>query len=309
MVVKSRYYPYPVLAPGLPNYIDSSSFSCVVLASSNRKSVRVEMRPKICDEGLTALVEAGKAEVIAHIECPPTGYRRVVPLLPNDLTVEIIEAGLLDLSLDVSTFIVAKEQIDSFNSPTFHKDYEGLSFSIAKGGLLAVCQTVHNTINLVDERLGATPSAIVIAPDADRGAKGMRVVTDEDQITIYLPEEQFKDYKALDDSSSIGGSGPRFHDVLLSMVVVPALTQVLSMVQREPLDEAGRRRLDGISDERWFGVVNKRVGELYESAMGGGDLFTVNFDVHPPLEIAQKIAGDPMVFGFKKLTDKLTEDE
>lgn len=103
MVVKSRYYPYPVLAPGLPNYIDSSSFSCVVLASSNRKSVRVEMRPKICDEGLTALVEAGKAEVIAHIECPPTGYRRVVPLLPNDLTVEIIEAGLLDLSLDVST--------------------------------------------------------------------------------------------------------------------------------------------------------------------------------------------------------------
>lgn len=302
MVITDKYYPYPVLGGKAVAFSDECMFGATFNALSNSKKVVIEVTPELKEPTIESLIATGDARLVCHIECPATAYREV-----RDVSLGVcqridIPAGMVARRVQVNVVVVANTHLPKYGCDTFVGIYKGRTFDVEHGGLLAVAETYPFDVELKDSRISDAKSPVQICPDSDESSKFIHVNMDGDEIEVYVPPAQFRTYKSMDDGKSVSASGSRNHDLLIALVVVPALVEVMSRFALSPLD-SGVRDVGQFENCKWFAPINAFVSDYLKGEGKEGDLTTINFEDHPILKLAQFIAEYPIVNAFRRLEE------
>ncbi|MCC2232078.1 hypothetical protein LKD81_13910 [Lachnospiraceae bacterium CLA-AA-H215] len=289
MDIRYRLYPYPVLAADMDDYIDSS-FTFAIVSEKKIHEIKLSFRLNLKNDGLADLIQSGKAEYLIHIECPRTCYRHAIKTTDYDYDYCIPERKL-NGRVSICAFIVAKQNLPAYYNHAFNTDYEGLSFSIDRGGILAIGgQYTFNVIKDMED-LARIPSIFTICKRAADSDNGMEIDMDGNKIAVTLSNDSFCRYKNLASELKYQ---PAFH----SMLIMPALIYVFETLRREGVDN--------YNDKRWFIAISKTFSK-YNVKLNAETL-----DNSPSYTFAQKILDMPVDRALNALaewSDDESEDE
>lgn len=123
----------PILCEQDNDYVDgffTASFD--LLEASLSVSLQLE------EPAIERRIAAGEAAYLVHVECPLTSYRKKYLLGSKNRTTIPLPLADLGGDVEVSTYIVAAQEIEGFTSDGLNADYAGLSLTYPKGSLLAI---------------------------------------------------------------------------------------------------------------------------------------------------------------------------
>ena len=280
----NRLTPYPVLASYWDDYLEAS-FDASVEAVQQFGDLRINVGFSLDEPSLEKLIDEGKAGFAIHVECPSTSYRRCIETREGYVSESLDRLNVKDV-VEVCTFVIASKPIESFVSSRFHPDYEGLSFDIEAGGVLAVGECKRIMVKSDDDL--AKHSSIIRVTRAGSGQQdSMAINTDlTDNILVSLKPELHDIYVTL-------GNGPHASSIL-SLVIVPALQAVITR-----LIEQGEN--GGDAEKEWF----RSIVELLERngiALANLDNYSEGFSA---LSISQKLLSQPIERSLKDLAKEV----
>ena len=271
MDIRYKLYPYPMLAADMDDYIDSS-FTFTVATEKEIREIKFSFQLDLKNDGLFNMIQSGKAEYLIHIECPQTCYRYAIKT-PDVGCIHRIPERDLNGRVSICAFIVAKQDLPAYYNHAFNADYEGLSFSVDRGGILAIGG--QYTLNIVKdtEELAKIPSVFTICKRAADSDTGMEIDMEGNKIAVTLSGDSFGRYKNLASELKYQ---PAFH----SMIIMPALIYVFETLHREGLEN--------YNDKRWFTAISKTLSK-YDVTLNRETLENT-----PSYTLAQKILDLPV---------------
>ena len=282
MQIKNKYYPYPVIAEGNDSY-ESSKFLTDVDFASAGHNIKFTLCAEVDNEMLKKMIAAGSVKYAHHIECQQTCFRTLVLTDESVFEYSIHESQLNGL-VQVCSFIMADEDISAYANPDFAKDYRGIKFNLDRGCIMAIGSQVNITINKDKEDLSRTSSIFAIRRNHDPAQKQLHVVTSGSKIVVMVPEKTCNQYLSLSTT-------PTFVPVLHSMVIMPALMQVLFELK----EAAMQGILFNYEEYRWFTALRKTAGKLAlkfdENAIAQMDVF----------QVAQEFLDTPVVKALENI--------
>ena len=283
MEIKYKLYPYPVLAEYSDDY-KSGNYAVNIDLTKEGYNIKVHFLATLTSPSLKALIQQGKAKYVYHMECAQTGFRHVLT------TSKIDDSYLLSNKtvcgkLQICPFIVAVEDIPAYTAPEFHDDYEGQTFSVETGCVMAVGRMVTADISKDIDDLANTPSVFSIIRNADVTCRQMLVDYSGRKIIIKLPLEDYYSYKSLSNT-------PQAQSLLYSLTIIPALTYVLSDLKMLSLDD----RMEN-QDSLWYRTIKKALLTQFDC-----DIESEEFNNLNTLKLAQALINDPISDAFHMLT-------
>lgn len=286
MEIKAKLYPYPVLSSYSNDY-RNSAFETKIEVIHEGNEWRVEFFAELTSESLLSCIRNGAAKYVYHLECAQTGFRFVIQTdrvrqtytLPNDS---------VNGTLEICPLVVAVEDIPAYHGEDFHEDYQGLSFDIEAGCVMAVGQTVRFDITKDIDDLANTPSIFTISKNPDADCKDMLVDIFQRKIVIKLPAGDFYSYKAL-------SATPAAQPILNALTVVPALLFVLDELRALSIRERSENE-----DTLWYRVLKKILLEQFDCNVESEAFNTMDF-----LELSQKLVNHPMTEALTFLASDL----
>lgn len=281
MKVKSKLTPYPILFAYNDDYIDSQ-FEAEINADCKFGEIFVSVDFKLNNEEIEYLIDNNQACYTVHIECPSTSYRLKLESSSKNIEAKLDSKDLED-KIEVCTFIVVKESIDNYKNCKFHPDYQGYTFSLEKGNVLAIGTGKEFVVQKNDDDLENLPSIIKIVKNNDLKKGALSVDTDSpDFVLIGIYEGLYDMYYSLGKN--------KFKETIFSLVLLPALVVVLTRMKYAEEDE---------KEKKWFKVI--------ESLMNSNNYQIEDLDIQNKdnsiLAIAQMIFSDPISRSLKELND------
>ena len=240
MDIKYKLYPYPVLAEGADDFV-SSSFTFETAVSRGIREIKFSFTMKLKNEEILAMLEQGDAEYLIHIECPVTGCRNIVKSHTSFFTKSISEKDL-NGKVSVCAFIVAKKDLPAYINKDFNTNYEGITFFVDRGGILAIGGQYHLSVLKDTEELARIPSVFTICKYAANADESMRIDMEQEKIAISLSDQSFQNYKLL-------SGNPILFPVLHAMIIIPALIYVFETMRNDGTED--------YEDYRWFAAIAK----------------------------------------------------
>ena len=249
MQIKNKYYPYPVIAAGNDSYEDAT-FTSDADYAMDAHNVKLILCAETDNQMLIEMIKSGSVKYAHHIECQQTCFRKLV-LTDEKVHEEIIHESLLNGIVQICTFLMANEDLVGYANPNFAKDYRGIKFNLDKGCVMAIGSQVNITINKDKEDLSRTSSIFSIRRDHDPSHTELQVSTTGAKIVVLIPEKTCNQYLNLSNQAM-------FVPVLHSMVIMPALMQVLSELK----EAAQQNVLYNYEELRWFRGLKKTAEKL-----------------------------------------------
>lgn len=249
MQIKNKYYPYPVIAAGNDSYEDAT-FTSDADYAMDAHNVKLVLCAETDNQMLNEMIKSGSVKYAHHIECQQTCFRKLV-LTDEKVHEEIIHESLLNGIVQICTFLMANEDLVGYANPNFAKDYRGIKFNLDKGCVMAIGSQVNITINKDKEDLSRTSSIFSIRRDHDPSHTELQVSTTGAKIVVLIPEKTCNQYLNLSNQAM-------FVPVLHSMVIMPALMQVLSELK----EAAQQNVLYNYEELRWFRGLKKTAEKL-----------------------------------------------
>ena len=283
MEIKYKLYPYPVLSTYANDY-KTGTFDVTIDIGRDGYDLRIDFLAILTCQSLQECIKQGTARFVYHLECAQTGFRKVIQ---TDRISEVYTLLSKDVNgkLQICPFIVATNDLKAYTSPDFHKDYQGITFDIEAGCVMAVGKMVTVEISKDIDDLANTPSIFNITKNPDENCKQMLVDMFQRKIIIKLPLTDFYSYKALSAS-------PMAQPILNSFTVVPALVYVLAELKSLPIQERSEN-----SDMLWYKVLSKVLLTQFDCDIESEEFNNQNF-----LELAQKLINNPVTDAFTFLT-------
>lgn len=282
MQIKNKYYPYPVIAEGNDSY-ETSTFVSDADFVTEAHQVKFLLCAEVSNDMLNEMIAKGSVKYAHHIECQQTCFRKLI--LTDEAKCEyVIHESLLNGLVQVCSFLMADQNIAGYANPDFARDYRGIKFNIDRGCVMAIGSQINITINKDKEDLSRTSSIFAIRRILDTSYTELYVKTNEPKIVVMVPEKTCNQYLNLSNN-------PTFTPVLHSMVVMPALMQVLFEL-KEAAKEQSLFIYDGY---RWFSALKKTAAKLEikfdEEALIKMDVF----------QTAQKFLDTPVVKALESI--------
>ena len=268
-------FPHPVL--GVANEV-SSEIKMIdtedVSINPNNHNYEVKVKYTFDDEVLKQMVEDGKAEFICEATCSNTLYREIIRSEKPKIAFEIPRKQVKG-RVEFVCLLVAKENIESYSNANFHSDYNGFSFEIEQGEVLAYFGDFYFNADIKYEKLKAVSSFMEIVPNEE--LTYTHVDLKKNKIEIQLPMETYKLYQSDFISQEV-----KFAPVFHSSIVLNALLTALYNFEEH-------------KDYLWAKVIDYRLKNEKQFK-------DMNFDEKENVpEIAQMLLGNP----FKRLLEGL----
>jgi hypothetical protein len=204
-----------------------------------------------------------------------------------------IPATAIDGRVEVSSFILALDDLPRYSNTGFHADYGGLSFTVRKGDTLAVAPDQTFIAEKKTDPLRKIPSIFVVVPNEADDSPAMDIDTSGHKVVVKLSRANYEAYAFLKQAQPL-------HSNLNSMIVIPALIAVLEDVKRAGTTSDGLAELES---RRWYSTLSRRLKDL-GVAPTEPDSFT---DSSPAL--AHRLIGEPLTDGLKTLRSYEENDE
>ena len=233
--------PYPVLSSMDDDYV-RGSFRAEVQEEISFGQLKLSIDYMLDDSGLQELFAQGKASYATHVECPLVGYRQIFP--SKDIhDVVTIDAGNLANEVEISTYIVATEDIHGYHNEQFNVGFgKGASFNIWKGGILAIGPEYTIDINRDGKNYDKMADILVIA--VDEGNPGdVWVDTEGDCLRLFVSRDLFNVYHRHKASERY---------MMIQSFFVPAVMSVLM-----DMKDADEDNDEGLASYRWYSVLAK----------------------------------------------------
>jgi hypothetical protein len=268
-------FPHPVL--GVANDISSEikmiDSNDISINPSNH-SYEIKVKFTFEDEILKQMVQDGKAEFVCEATCSNTLYREIIRSNKPKIEFEILRKQVKG-RVEFVCLLVASENIESYTNTNFHSDYNGFSFEIEEGEVLAYFGDFSFNADIKYEKLKAVSSFMEIVPTEE--FKYTNVDLKNPKILIKLPLETYNIFQSDFISQEV-----KFAPVFHSSIVLNALLTALY-------------NFDEHKDYLWAKVIEYRLKNEKQFK-------DVNFDEKENIpEIAQMLLGNP----FERLLEGL----
>ncbi|QNM15796.1 hypothetical protein [Fusobacterium hominis] len=286
MEIKNKLYPHPVLRENNDDYINSS-FEMDLSYEKDIKRLKLNINFKLNNKTLEKMLLDEKVEYVVHIECPKTSYRRIITTTEKILSENLKDENILG-KIQVTSFIVVKENILNYENESFNSDYFGMKFNLEKGTILAIGDSYKIDVDKEKESLGNVPSIFIICKKMTTDEIGINIEYNMDKIRIDLNISDYEKYTQLVSTST------QFIDVINSSLIFPTLIYVFEKLKNE-FDEIEE------NDYRWFKAL-KNIFEKY------GYRFNQElFENETSLQLAQKILDFPFSKSLNALQSGVDE--
>ena len=285
MNIEYKLFPYPVLNYFSDDY-KNSTFISELEIDKQANSIIFEVTAKTDDEGLKELINRGLAEYVFHIECSSTSYRNIVKSSTGIESITIPEAKLNN-RVNICFFIVAKKDIENYSNKNFNDDYEGISFSIEKAGILAVAKQFDIDIEKEKDNLAQVPSIfLIIKRDSDK-KDGIEIDMLQDKIQIFLSKKDYEHYALLSKGS--------YQALLHSSIIFPALIYIFENLEKS--------NLETFQELNWFKTIKKVLNNI------DIELDKDSLEREHSYNLAQKIINYPVTRSLEAMLSLENEEE
>jgi hypothetical protein len=241
-------WPHPVLTP-LSDDIEPNDFDFELEASPEHPDWLISVGAKHGDATIANLVAAGHAAYLLQLECKATFLRRGFIFVQDRFDFRIPSGELTGL-VSASFLAVASKDLDAYQHPLQHADYNGSSFQISIGEPLAVAVSKVFDAYLDADPILNLPSIIDIRKGED-ASRIMAVTMDAERIIIGLPPDEFEKYKLMRTNLMV-------RDLLASTIILPAIIQSLHYLRGMDADELEEFKLN----HRWARHILNRLEAL-----------------------------------------------
>ncbi|GCF82070.1 hypothetical protein [Bacillus cereus] len=291
-----RNYPHPVLSKNTDDFNPSkASFDIRVSKKIERMNYKLICSVSLKERNLESLLAEGKIAFLVKIICSATRYREVFQFKDLDYIITI-PAIMVEKKVEIYTFIVATEKNESYFSKDFNEDYEGTSFIIFPGDVLAEGSEYQFKVDKKIDSLVKIPSIFTITYNNHKDTPPVDVNIAGEKIIVTLNHENFQKYKYLRELQNQYG---HLAALTSSLFILPALVNVINDI-RKSLDECNND-YETIKEyiaeyeinHRWFKVLNMKLQDKGILLNKPEDL------VDSSLVIAQKLLGDPISNGLQ----------
>jgi len=286
MNTNDNYFPYPLISNHTDDY-NHKKFEISTTPQTDMKKWIFRNKILLEDEALRKLIQEEAAKYLIRIESKQLGFKEVFESFSDEFEYEI---ELKDVSkrVSVSSYIVANKDL-KLSSTNFHSDYAGQTFNLEKGEILGESGKFSFIPEDDSDDIKDIGSIIKIEKSTDIEVGPISVGIESENIIIFLSKDDHKKYLYLQNRDQ--------DSLLISMIVIPALLEVLSIIQQHAVDDD----LYEIEDRKWFKVLIKKIQSL-------------KYSEHPTewdskLEIIQKIIDNQISKAMSELSNDNEEED
>lgn len=289
MELCEKKYPYPVLLPKGDDYV-GCRFEVEIKSHKTPTEIGYHLEASLDCPDLRAVVDRGDAAVILHVECPQSAFRKsfAIPFGASDL--QPLSTNDLSGKIFLCPFIVAQRELHDYRSDAFNPEYDGFSFNIRCGSILAEGEQLIDYADTVTRDIDFKPDIFSVVPYTPQPEDGERMKVDlalNQKITIKLPQNIYAQYNAMMKS----GEAKEF---LWSAIILPAVMEALYKI-KECLqnDESA-----DFESKIWYMRLTERIEQLHPNAKSDLAEF---FDKKDIPELAQELIKNPVSAAVSKL--------
>lgn len=203
-----------------------------------------------------------------HVECSNTLYRNIFEFTTPDGEFRI-PSELLNATVEVNLFVVAKRDLPKYKVDKAHPDYGDASFSVSAGEILAIGEQYTFEADIDFDALRSVGSILQIRELPGPEHAEMQFDFSGEKISIFLSPHDFGIYKILKHNQPLCAS-------LVPPIVVAAVAKALELLNVGQAEE----------DLRWARCLRKRIEHM-----------ELSLDSEP-LELAQKVLELPIRRSF-----------
>ncbi len=265
----------------LPSGSELPEYVAPILRNGGSKSPdRWLKEPRNNHEEIQQLIADKKAAYTVHIECPSTSYRTV--LSSNEPEIEFkLNSTMISKVIEIRTFIVLTEAVESFYSEKFHPDYQGQKFDLEAHQIIAIGTAKNYDVKKNDRDFDSLPSILRIVKLEDKKKGTLSVNTNNDNHIVFeLSEDVFELYARLGKST--------FKASTFSLVLLPTLIVVIQRMCNSKDDES-------VNSMHWYKIIESLLNN------NGYNIEDLSIDNDSLLSVCQSIFADSIARSFKEL--------
>jgi hypothetical protein len=245
MKINNVSFPHPVLG------INSIGFDPDVAGEfqvSYRETITnkftVDLKYELLNSSqIIDLVNRGDAVFACEVNCRKTAYRNIfTPQVNHPIEIDV---GFLRDEVELDFYILAAKDFDYIDEGKWHTDYQGKSFRVQKGMLLAYGGK-KKTLIIWDPVSNKRNSLLTVEPgDEDIGPFEVDIYSET--IDIYLPKKTFLIFSAIYDSH------PEYQNSFHASLAVPAIAKAFMAMEGKDISQ--------IEEKKWFQSIKIRLEE------------------------------------------------
>lgn len=254
----AKSYPHPVLRPQSSDYVDRAFQVEIELdLIAEATDLRLTAEFELSDSDIQRLIDDGCASYALLARCSKTHYRALMWSSTGDIRHDIRDGEIAGL-VEFAPFVIATRRIDGFSATQWHPDFEGMTFNLAEGTVLALDEPKEYWIDNAEEAPIGSIFDLGRTDDTNLQPGQWRCDLEGDRVRIEMPEDNHARFLAARAAIDGGADGA----YLMNGVYLPALVYVLTQADASEHD---------LGDYRWFRCLNARLAVLGRPALGSKD--------------------------------------
>ena len=242
MKANDYLYPHPILKLDDDNdYSYKPEVSRKIAHQENSATISFEFELAKLSADLLELLQKDKIQLVCEVNCSYTIYRKVFSSNRTKLSFDISDEDLKN-KVDLQLLLIATEELPDFTSPNFSPDLIGQAFQIEAGDVMGILDT--HSIDVDALRLGISDFIKIIENTTDEFT---RYELNKNSVFIKVPKSELDKFQRLNNS-------PNFENIIVSILVVPALTHALHHLNEENEEAYG--------EKAWFRALKEQCDSL-----------------------------------------------
>ena len=223
MLNSSMNYPYPILRGEKTDY-QTSTFTAQLSKKNLKDGYIINASYSVSNSEIQRLIEDKKAAYALQIQCVSTWFRKL-EISSSSIQEFKLSSNLIHERVDLCPCIIALEEIKDFNNSDFSEDFEGISFSVNPGEVLAIGERQKFDAIYKDDIIKKGDPIVHFINDEQ--ASVMFCEYDFDTIRIHLPKQQNEKYNRI--GTYEGWKVP----VLNAIYVIPAIAMGIEEIYKD----------------------------------------------------------------------------
>ncbi len=276
-------FPHPVLGVG-DAISGKTGFTKEPEISKTQDSYKVTIECNLDNDDLKKFLQENKVEFLCDVTCTNTVYRENI--VSNSEKIEFdIHRKQVKGKVEFTCVLVAKENLQNYSNSKAHSDYNGFTFDLDKGDVLAFFGEFTFDADIKYEKLKAVSSFMEVVEN--EAIEYTNIDLKKPKIEVQLPPNDYNAYKSDAISHEIKFA-PMFH----SSLVLNALLIALYNFEEH-------------KEYLWAKAIEYRLKNDKE-------LNSINFQEKENIpEIAQRLLGNPfsrLLNGLNVIVESLEEE-
>ena len=242
MNITNRLFAYPVLSDEKADYKESIFNVDFEQHMQGVNSLQLSFDIAMNCRELQEMILNGQAEYVIHLECTTTAYREVIRSVSKHIE-HIIPISRVNGMLDAVAFVILKKRATKFFSSDWVEDFDGMTFDLFQGSILAYQNLTSLDITKDYEEFTNAGSIFTIYKRITNEDKPAEIMLDSPKIRIGLGSHDYDAYSVYSVKTELQ---PLFH----SMLILPVLVYVFEELKQDDGEET-------YHNKEWFLALEK----------------------------------------------------